>query len=697
MSALLAWLPYTGRAALLLVILFAPGMAILRGAGHRRLFALGAAPPISLGVVALIGVVLRHFSVRYNEWTLAIGALVIVGLTVLLTRKALGPRPSQSPYGLAPPRLSSGYAVLAAALGAALIISAPIVLQWDPALPAQQIDSVFHYNLAWTIEQTGNASLLAGASWSFSLRAIPAYYPLIWHAVVAGAGRGDIVGTTNTLVILVPLIWTLGIAVLAREAFPASRWAPVTAPLVAALLPAYPVYMLAFRQLWPNALGYAVLPAILAMLLRVVRLLEHQEEVGRRRVVITLAIFTVSLMGAVAVYPSTLFAFFLTGLPLLGRILIAFGRGVRRRIGARATRWLIGGVVLGVLGSAAIVILDPAVLGRLGRSSYAGFSGPLLRVAAMITLWPMGGGRIPFLLTHAIQSLLILLGLVITARRRDWRWIALAWAAPMLVLAAAYFPLSPLTSLTGLWYNDPYRIIPLVIPAIALLGAAALDTLMARLAARRRDSVQRRTMTAIPAISVICALIIGGLCAMPARLLASRSAYDADVPTLVTVLGADEAEMIRSLPGRLDPDLMVLGDPAAGAAYVQALGGQRSVFPHMMFRGLDTDALYLAKHFSQIHTDPHVCEIVRHYGIGYYYAGPPGRVVGIDPVKRAPGLYDVDVSEGFEEVASAGGATIYRITACGPVSTDRYPWTLDSAEEPLLDINPPLVPEDAEP
>ncbi|WP_366181054.1 DUF6541 family protein [Actinomyces timonensis] len=690
MSALLAWLPYTGRAALLLLILFAPGTAILRGAGHRRLFALGAAPPLSLGAVTLIGILCGRFSIRWNGWALGTGALIIVGLVVLLTRKALGPLPSRSRYGLAPPRLSSGRAVLAAALGAALIIAAPIALQWDPALPAQQIDSVFHYNLAWTIEQTGNASLLVGASWSFSLRAIPAYYPLVWHAVVAGAGRGDIVGTTNTLVLLVPLVWTLGLAVLARGAFPASRWAPVTAPLVATLLPAYPVYMIAFRQLWPNALGCAVLPATLAMLLRVARLLEHQEEVGRRRVVIALAIFTVALLGAIAAYPSTLFAFCLTGLPLLGRILIALGRGIRRRIGPRAMRRLVGCAAIGALGVVAALVLDPAVLGRLGRSSYAGFSGIPLRIAAMITLWPMGGGRAPFLLTLAIQSLLIITGLIVTARRRQWRWIALAWAAPMLILAAAYFPLWPLTALTGLWYNDPYRIIPLVIPAIALLGAVAVDALMDGLAARHRLS-GRRTATA-----VICALVIGGLGAMPARLLASRSAYSAATPTLVEVLSADEAGMIRSLPGRLDPDLMVLGDPAAGATYVEALGGQRSVFPHMTFRGLDTDALYLAKHFSQIRTDPRVCEIVRHYGIGYYYADAPGRVVGIDPVERAPGLYGVDVSEGFEEV-TGGGATIYRITACGPVSTGRDPWTLDSAEEPLLDINPPLVPGTGEP
>lgn len=692
MSAFLAWLPYTGRAALLLLILFAPGMAILRGAGHRRLFTLGAAPPLSLGVVTLIGIVCRYFSIRYHGWTLGIGALIIVCLAVLLTRKALGPLPSQSPYGLAPPRLSSGRAVLAAALCAALIITVPIGLQWDPALPAQQIDSVFHYNLAWTIEQTGNASLLDGASWSFSLRAIPAYYPLVWHAVVVGAGHGDIVGTTNTLVVLVPLVWTLGIAVLAREAFPESRWVPVTAPLVATLLPAYPVYMIAFRQLWPNALGYAVLPAILAMLLRVVRLLEHQEEVGRRRVVIILVIFVTAVLGAVAVYPSTLFAFCLTGLPLLGKILIALVPGIRRRIGARATRYLVAGAVVGVLGLVVVLILDPAVLGRLGRSSYAGFSGLLLRIAAMITLWPMGGGRVTFLLTLAIQSLLIFLGLIVTARRRDWRWIALAWAAPMLVLAAAYFPLRPLTSLTGLWYNDPYRIIPLVIPAIALLGAAALDAMIARLThARHRAS--GRTM----AIVVISVLVLGGLGATPARLLASRSAYNAAAPLLVEVLNADEAEMIRSLPGQLDPGLMVLGDPAAGAAYVQALGGQRSVFPHMTFRGLDTDALYLAKHFSQIRTDPYVCEIVRYYGIGYYYADAPGRVIDVDPVRRAPGLYGVDVSQGFEEVASGGGATIYRITACGPVSTDRYPWILDSDEEPLLDINPHFIPEDEEP
>lgn len=697
MSVLTAWAPLSGYALMLMLLLTVPGYLVLRIIGFRGFLSVATAPPLSLGVMAAVGLVLGALDVHFNLMSLMAGTVVVLLAVALIARVVLGRLTASPPVALISPPPGATGLTLAACLVTALLTALPIVDQWDPALPAQQIDSVFHYNLAWTITQTGDASLLTGASWSFSLRAIPAYYPLMWHALVAAvAGPDHIVEVTNVLVVLVPLIWVLGIAGLAREAFPRSRWAPTVAALTTALLPSYPVFMLAYRQLWPNALGYAVLPATLALLCRAVRLLRMTGEAGRRRALLGLLAFLASLAGAVSTYPTALVSILLTGLPLLVTIVGVVHRFVWRRVGARTRILLLASACLIVLGIVALAAAEPNLMARLARPNYAGVTNLFNRLRSMVTLWPFGSGGAGMVLTQLVQVLVICAGLVITCREREQRWIAWAWGLPMMLLVAAYLPLGPLTALTGLWYNDPYRIIPLIIPAIALMAAACVEKALQRVEGRAGHevnwSIGGRTLRVRlrrprEVVAVCCALVLlaAGLGASPGRYDVSGSSYNPHSLVLVRILNTEEAEMITSLRGRTDPTLMVLGDPAAGAAYAQVMAGLRSVFPHMTYRPLDTDALLLAEHFVDLDTDPRICEVVRHYRIGYYYAAPAGTVPGIDVEERSPGLYNVDTSTGFELVASSGEASVYRITACGEFNQDRDWWVLKAPFEPIFD------------
>ncbi|WP_136193395.1 DUF6541 family protein [Actinomyces procaprae] len=705
MSLLVPWLHCTGYALELLALMFIPGLAMLRVLGYRGLLPVAAAPPVTFAVVAVLGQMYAWIGLGYSLGSLSVGLVVCLALTWCASRLVLGRLPAPLPRELSQRRRGTALLSFFVALGVGVLIALPILRQWDPELPAQQIDSVFHYNLAWTITQTGDASLLSGASWSFSMRAIPAYYPLVWHAIVAAiAGPAHVVAVTNTLVSLTPIVWALGVAALAHEAFPTSRWAPAVASLTMALLPAYPVYMLAYRQLWPNALGYAVLPAMLALLCRAMRLLSVTGVAGRRRATIALGVFAVALLGAIATYPSAVFSVVLTGLPLLYGIVKATVAFVSRRLGSGRTAVLVaaaGAVVLLLV--VAMLVLEPGVIARLGRDGYAGLTNLPRRLCALLTLWPLGGAGLGYKMALSLQLVLIVSGLVVTVRRRQWRWITWAWLLPMILLTASYLPLGPLTAATGLWYNDPYRIIPLVMPAISLLAAASVEWLLSVMAVRASDWRVRPVQEATAAACVVL-LLAGSIGADSSRGKAAPSAYAAETNALVRTLTVDEVAMIRSLRDRTDPNLMVLGDPAAGAAYVEVLAGLLSVFPHMTFRSMDWDALYLAQHFSEINEDPKVCELVRHYRIGYYYADDAGTVAGMDVPERAPGLYGVDTSSGFELVASARTASVWRITACGDLApaSARDPWGLSTPYEPLygpdgavntFDENGELVPE----
>lgn len=128
----------------------------------------------------------------------------------------------------------------------------------------------------------------------------------------------------------------------------------------------------------------------------------------------------------------------------------------------------------------------------------------------------------------------------------------------------------------------------------------------------------------------------------------------------------DELAMLQRLPAKLPANAFVLGDPMAGAAFVQAIGQRRAVFPQLAYYLTDTDGQYLRNHFNEILTDPKVCEVVNRRGITHYYAAPATTYAGAPTAEHSPGLYSVPTNRGFEAVDTDGSTTVYRITACDP-------------------------------
>ena len=138
-----------------------------------------------------------------------------------------------------------------------------------------------------------------------------------------------------------------------------------------------------------------------------------------------------------------------------------------------------------------------------------------------------------------------------------------------------------------------------------------------------------------------------------------------DSPFTTVELSAATRRMAERARNLLPEDAIVLGDPFNGAAYVQALGDREVVFPQLYFRASNTDEEYLRAHFNQIATDPHVCEILTRHGIGYAWIDADSWHGGEDQAMVSPGLYDVDLSQGFEVLGSAESVSLARITACG--------------------------------
>ena len=233
----------------------------------------------------------------------------------------------------------------------------------------------------------------------------------------------------------------------------------------------------------------------------------------------------------------------------------------------------------------------------------------------------------------------------------------------MSLILAAIAPIPVLSSITGLFYRNPHRLKAMTAVLAVLLVVIALDTLrtwLAPVAARICSGLRgalARTGLADSTISMVtraaAAVVVVILCT-PAMVVGSQAIASDVREGYQPVLGdtrfiADEAElaMIRRLPDELPDDAVVIGDPVAGAGYIPILTGMRSVWVFPGQAADDEDGIYLREYFNQIHTDPHVCEILQHHGIKYFYADKDIRFNNSQLSKIRPGLYKVDTSYGF--------------------------------------------------
>ncbi|MDO5721357.1 MAG: hypothetical protein Q4P06_02295 [Actinomycetaceae bacterium] len=668
-----------------LALVVLPGAAVLRIAGFKGSLSVAGAPPISLGIIAASGIAASWLHLRWHLWVLLAGTALVTGLAWLARYLIVGRRPApNTPQALRRPQLASTITlttvVVATAFTAWMLIRAR-----TPDLPVQQIDSTFHQSLPWLITQSGDASLLTAASYGMGMRAIPTYYPVVWHVLVATVGGPqNVIPATYALLIVMPAIWFLGIAGLALEAFPRSRWAPSASVSAALLFPAYPSYMLVYLPIWANALGIALIPAILALLLRCLRLLEELTTVGRRRALVAFLGFVLAYLGAVATYPITLLATLFLIIPLAGNIFFRIRDAILLKYGRRPSRiYVYVTVAVLVLAPLVLVWFNPRIIAFLQRDGYASFDHVIPKLKAIVTMWPLGTGAPWMWVAYILIGLIIVFGLLTTLTRGKQRWIAWSWMIGVLVLLAAYFPIWGLSGLTGLWYNSPYRILPVLILPTCLMAASIWQRLETWVKNRWQRSHREWTVVAA-GLSILFALLAHGL-TFTARIPLMEVAYNDPQNSPVYLADESELEMIKRVGPKLDEGLMVLGDPANGSTFIEPLAGRRVVFPHLTFRTLDTDAIFLARNFRFIDTDSRVCRILHHYGIGYYYQDEPGLITGIDPLERSPGLYRVDTSHGFELIDSSDTARIYKITACGTIVPKPVSWELNKGFEPIYD------------
>lgn len=645
----------------IIVVLFVPGLLVTSFLFPRTAIVLriAQAPAWTAGIVA-------SWTILYGLFPFRWGLVPFIGYTLVLSVVAwLAGKTSwvklvakTMPVQEKAPRVS--FIRILATIAVWMIVLVPILVNSSPFDAIQGGDVSYHYNQLWLMEQTGNASPLSANATMAGLSSDGWYYPNTWHALLSlvTAGRSQAYIAVNTLLLVTPLVWLIGIgtwsvAVGGKKSL--YEWSFLGSVLVPIAL----VRLQFSTTLWPFVLGIVVLPGMMAVWYFAIQKIRRTHSAWKiAKSLLILGIVTgLPLVGLVGIHPSTLlppaFAFFTYLIFELFRIGIRFYSQDKVK---SATRYMVGAIFLLYL---LLFVVDgptPARRVLFHRFPRVGWDQVPQKLFASVSLFMPRGGLVTFAF-YVFVFVIVIAALIVAVKKKRWILVA-GWFSQWVLIISSFFPISGLSRITSLYYNNPDRaktaIAIFVVPLIALLA----QTLWEWIENRTTNAGEGTRWVALSLATVMAYLwITPGVIAD-----VTRSFYpeEDDVRFLAD---AHEIEMIRRAQELLPEGAVVLGDPAAGTTLIQTLSNIDVVWPYPNQPKNQEDKMLLTN-FNAIDRTAEICDILDRHNIRYFYSDIPTYYNGGYTDILRPGLYSVPLDSGFKKVDSGGTAIIYEITLC---------------------------------
>jgi hypothetical protein len=400
----------------------------------------------------------------------------------------------------------------------------------------------------------------------------------------------------------------------------------------------------------PNAVGIALLPALLGWSVQVARLIKLRSGgvVGRTLVL------AVGLLGVSLIHPIALFSYVVLAAPIACYIVVTLViRGWRRgwRLATAAcVTVLIGLTVLAGLG----VLSEPRVRSVLDFTPWEKALNPLVAIGGGLTDATSVFHRGPDL----AALVFVVAGIVEVLRRRSHRWLVGSYVLLFALYAAAATGLPWLRFATGLWYGDRGRIGALI--TIVAIPLAAVGLRRVWRIVRPTASTSGLVRAAVAAVAMVGLAGAAVVVTLRPSIYANQGFALASTPDRPRFFGSSELAMLHRLDTAAPGDGLILGDPFNGSVMAYAVAGREVVFGTLAGPWTE-DRRYLMEHFTQLGKDPGVCEALKRLHAEYYYADPQTYYNTRDFASMTAGLV---IDDRFEFVDRGGTASLWRITAC---------------------------------
>jgi len=657
------WLPALPALLVVVALVLLPGAAMAYAAGARGLVAWGLAPGLSMTALT-IGTGLAP--VLHLTWTPGLSAAV----TALAVAFAAGAgqaarrwRGRPAPRGAtSDPVRSRWFAAGACTVGVGLVLSAVLPAIGRPGELVDSTDAVAHLNRIRQFLDTGVFSSLGSASG-------PAY-PSAFHdiagtvaLIVPSLAQGSMVvdAANLTAVAAAAVVWPVGFVALARVTLGRSGVTLVAAGVMSAALTTFPYILMGWGVLWPNLLGAAILPGVLAPTLVAVGVVGPVPGLPRPLAGVLAA---ATLPGLTLAHPNGLVSLVLIAVLAVATRLALLWRtqaGVTRR--RARTRLMI---------LVALVVGGPLLAPRLSRqiadtASYDWDAHDALtsslRDSALLALQE---GAPPWGLL-----VLVALGAVVCARRARLRWVLVTWAALVLLFVVAATGRPGWGSLvTGYWYNDKVRVAALLALPSALLGVVGVVAIARSLARLLRSFTppaigRRRAPWGLALSSGAGALALALLLTTGANHdrvgeLVNRYYYPRE-PSHVLLTPGEDADL-AALAALIPPGVVTADVPANGSAILYAFHDRPVLFTSLLLDP-DPDHALIGLHLKEAATRNDVCDALRRDNVQYAVTGPVHYWLSLSD--RTSGMAALGGTPGFTEIGASGRYRLYRIHACG--------------------------------
>ena len=688
------------------VLLVVPGLIVNLALGARGFDALGLAPLTSLGVLAIATLMVP---VVVGRWSLAAVALSLVLLTLvavagrfLIAWRTGGASISQfrpSPRWWVPRRRTLWW-LAAVGLAAGLVAANFVLGVRDPGRPSQTIDAGFHYNAVLAVMASGLPD--GGHVGAASGAAATAWYPPLWHDVTALAtsltGVNVAVGANAVGWAIGGVVWPLSMVWLCSRVLPHARLLTTLAlGLCCGAITLFPYIMLSFGVLWPNVLSLAALPAAIALMFMVLRLMPRspnaQDDINssgaaadgatldaveasavQRGIAVgpgltwwtVLSVGFLGCAGMFFAHPGALFAlgiWAVIGAAMLSSRLVVQSMALGPHELRRSLGWLLLGW-LGFVGLWVSMRLFP------GLNAVRDFNWP----KQMTMNQAMGQAlTLSTVITkaHWVLGAATLWGFIRLLKVPRLRWLLVGHVFLIfLYMLAAGSPSWLAGELTGFWFNDAQRVaamIPLTAVPLAALGITSGADMLARFVGRVSSDVLGRPLTSHRALGIAAlgmlltaAIIYPNQIGQGAAVLQDRYRNGNYSHLLVSW---DEQLLYELLPSQVPPGEKVLGSPFTGAQFSSIWSQRGVVIPHTGSNPTP-DVRLVSRSFKSFMTDPAVCAAVKRLKVGVVVDDSDRFQANDERQASYSGLVNLAGTPGLTLIDKGLTASIYRVGDC---------------------------------
>ena len=664
----MSWLATIPLLLFAVVLAFGPGYAMgwaLRIPARLRVF---LSPLLSFALIAVSAIVLGKIGIAWNLISFVVVAVVLVataaGLMWLVGRRWPALTSAEWPGNDVP----VAWPVVGAVLGGFLVLHMTEDMVYGPEAFSQSLDNSFHMNAIRWIQEHGDASSLTLGAVSAADQQ-PAFYPAGWHDFVSliysTTGTSIATATIVTVLLAASILWPCSLVALSLSIPKLRRLQALAIPALTCGFAAFPGLLLRWGVLFPNLLGYALVPSFVALMVCLVQVMVR----GEYAALLSLCLAAlVGVAGLALVHPNAVVSAVVFALPL---VLAGVAWVVRSRELASRQKWvgsaLLGLVILGCVGAWWFL--------RPGASASNTWEPMLTEGEALYQFLFLGLENANQLRDRFnpsyLAGFLALWGAGYLLYKRRNLWLIASWVLiGYLWIVSASVPRGEFRLLmVAPWYTDHFRLAALVVfPSVVLAGiglGGAVEGIFVRIMHYIPREKHAKVAPALMGAAMVLVLAVAGLSSRVPSVQEATLAVSQEyrvTPTSV-VLNQDEMNVINEIPKIVPKGDVIVNNPWDGSAYIYALADRHLTGYHFEF---ETSPMYSAimHNLKDARTNPEVCREVNKYKAHWYVHLENQLNFGPDAQKNYDGLVAAIDTDVLTPVYSSGPMTLYRISAC---------------------------------